>query len=228
MIVSHRQRFIFIHIPKCAGTSLRRALQRYHDDPENFWYRRYHPYFGCAIDYAHMRLWELTTLFPHIIELMRDYETLALVRSPYERFISALAQHLTAFHPDFDYYAADRDTLYAYAQRFIEEDLRIERVIGDSRFIHFSYQTWYVFLGQRRLVRHVLPVPSSDQGWADVFARLGLPPEPIGHANPRGGALEHLLKVDHILDWIENFYKSDFDWLARDANLARLTARPRT
>jgi Sulfotransferase family len=56
MIVSHAKRFVFLHIPKCAGTSFRNALKRYHDDEENFWYRRHHPYFGCEIDYAHMRL----------------------------------------------------------------------------------------------------------------------------------------------------------------------------
>ena len=103
LIVSHAKRFICFHIPKCAGTSFREALKPYHDDAENFWYRRYNSYFGCEIDYAHMRLWELLALFPRIFDAMPDYETLALVRSPYERFISALAQHLTAFHPNLDY-----------------------------------------------------------------------------------------------------------------------------
>lgn len=56
MIVSHAKRFIFLHIPKCAGTSFRDALKCYYDDFENFWYRRYHSHFDCEIDLAHMRL----------------------------------------------------------------------------------------------------------------------------------------------------------------------------
>jgi hypothetical protein len=228
MIVSHSKRFIFVHIPKCAGTSFRDALKRYHDDSENFWYRRYHPYFGCEIDYAHMRLWELHALFPGILDAMAHYETLALVRSPYERFISALAQHLTAFHPNLDYYGADRDTLCGYAERFIDQELRMDRVVGNARFVHFSFQTWYISLGERRLVRHVLPIPNNNQGWAQVFGKLHVLPEPVGRSNPRSGPLAQLLQIEGIVQWIEDFYKSDFDWFRRDPTLAALSARPKS
>jgi hypothetical protein len=68
---------------------------------------------------------------------MEHYETLALVRSPYEHFLSALAQHLTAFHPNLDYYAADKEALRRYAERFIDQELRMERMLGNARFIHF-------------------------------------------------------------------------------------------
>jgi Sulfotransferase family len=227
MIVSHAKRFIFLHVPKCAGTSFRDALKAYHDDAENFWYRRNDPYFGCEVDYAHMRLWELHALFPRIFDAMAHYETLALVRNPYERFISALAQHLTAFHQNLDYYAADKEILRGYAERFIEQELRIERVLGNARFVHFSFQTWYIALGELRLARHVLPIPNNDQGWAQVFGKLGVPPAPIGRSNPRGGPLSHLLRNEGMLQWIENFYRSDFDWLRRDPNLAALTVRPK-
>src|SRR5579871_2155915 len=137
MIVSHSRRFIFIHNPKAAGTSFRDALKQYHDDAVDFWYRRYSPYFGCEIDYAHMRLWELSALFPTMFDALPEYETLVLVRNPYERFVSALAQHLTAFHQNLDYYRTDREELRKYTERFIERDLRMERVIGDARFVHF-------------------------------------------------------------------------------------------
>ena len=228
LIVSHAKRFIFCHIPKCAGTSFRETLTRYHDDKENFWYRRYHPYFGCELDYAHLRSWELLALFPHIFDAMEDYETLALVRSPYERFISALAQHLTAFHPNLDYYAADKGLLRGYAQRFIDQELCMERVLGNARFVHFSFQTWYITLGDRQLVRHVLPIPIDDKGWSRIFSTLGLPTEPVSRSNSRGGPLVHLLRVEEILEWIENFYKSDFDWFRREPTLAALIARPKS
>lgn len=226
MIVSHGKRFIFFHVPKCAGTSLRDVLKRYHDDSESFWYRKYNPYFGCEIDYAHLRLWELHALFPRIFDAMSHYQTLALVRNPYERFISALAQHLTAFHPNLDYYSADKHLLRSYAERFIDQELRLERLLGNARFIHFSFQTWYIMLGSRRFVRHVLPIPNDTRGWTEVFATLGVAPAPVGHANPRGGPLMHLLRIEGILEWIEKFYKSDFDWMRSDPNVAALAARP--
>jgi hypothetical protein len=159
---------------------------------------------------------------------MGHYETLALLRSPYERFLSALAQHLTAFHPNLDYYAADKEALRRYAERFIDRELRMERVLSNARFIHFSFQTWYIALGQPRFVRHVMPIPSNDQGWAQAFGKLGVPSEPVGRSNPRGAPLTHLLRIEGILQWIENFYKSDFDWLRNDPALAALTVRPQS
>jgi len=226
MIVSHAKRFIVLHIPKCAGTSFREALKGYHDDNEKFWYRRYCPYFGCEVDYAHMRLWELHALFPRVFDALASYKTLALVRNPYERFISALAQHLTAFHPKLDYYSADKDLLREYAERFIADELRMERVVGNARFVHFSLQTWYIMLGERRLVPQVLPIPNDAKGWADIFAGLGIPPAPVGRSNRRGRPLQHLLRIEGILQWIEAFYKRDFDWMRGDPILAPLTARP--
>jgi len=226
MIVSHSKRFIFFHIPKCAGTSFRETLNRHHDDPETFWLRRHDPYFGCEIDLAHLRLWELRALYPKIFDAAGKYRTLALVRNPYERFTSALAQQLSAFHPNLDYYKADKDALSDYAWRFIEQELRIERVIGNARFIHFAFQTWYVFLGKRRVVDNVMSVPKDAAGWAEVFATLRLPPQPVGHANPRGVPLAHLLRDEKILQWIEAFYKSDFDWLRSEPTLSSLTLRP--
>jgi hypothetical protein len=174
-----------------------------------------------------MRLWELHTLYPRIFDAMANYETLALVRNPYERFISALAQHLTAFHPNLDYYSTDKELLRTYAERFIEQELRIERVLGNARFVHFSFQTWYIALGGRRFARHVLPIPNNAQGWAQIFGKLHVLPEPVGRSNPRGGPSNHLLRIEGILQWIENFYKRDFEWLRREPNLAALVARPK-
>ena len=226
MIVSHSRQFIFLHIPKCAGTSFRNALKPYHDDSQSFWYRHHSAYFGCELDYAHLRLWELHALFPRLFEALASYKTLALMRNPYERFISALAQHLTAFHPKLDYYAADKALLREYAERFIGEELRMERVLGNARFIHFSLQTWFIMLGDRRLAREVLPIPGDAAGWAGIFASLGVPPAPIGRSNSRGGPLRHLLRVEGILQWVEAFYRRDFEWMRADPALAALTMRP--
>ncbi len=64
------------------GTSFRDALKRYHDDAENFWYRRYHPYFACEIDLAHMRLWEL-----HIYQI-----EIATIKALCDRYSSAVQE----------------------------------------------------------------------------------------------------------------------------------------
>lgn len=226
MIVSHTNRFIFLHNPKCAGTSFRESIAGYHDDAETFWKWHRHDYFSNQVDYGHLRLWELHAIFPHIFSLIPEYNSLVLVRNPYERFISALAEHLTTLHHNLDIYSTPAELQARYAERFIEEELRMERVLGNVTFIHFSLQIWFIRLGEQQMVRHVLPVPRDDAGWADVFGKLNLPPEPVGRLNHRGGPLAHLLRSERVLDWIEKFYKSDFDWLRAQPNLAGLAARP--
>ena len=155
MIVSHANRFIFIHNPKCAGSSLRERLQQYHEETEAFWGRRFVPYLGCERDFAHLRLWEMHMLFPDIFFRIPYYRSLVLVRNPYERFLSSLAEYISTYKPDFD---VDRTPPAAHcrmAAEIIEHELRMETVIGDVKFVHFSPQTWYILVGQRRLVRHV-------------------------------------------------------------------------
>jgi hypothetical protein len=48
-------------------------------------------------------------------------------------------------------------------------------------------ETWYIYLGERRLVHHVLPIPNNNQGWAQVFDKLHVLPAPVGRSNLRGG-----------------------------------------
>jgi hypothetical protein len=226
MIVSHAKRFVFVHSPKCAGTSAQAMLRQYHDDQELFLNARYSVHFGREVNYQHMRSWELEALFPRIVSAMDDYETLALARNPYDRFVSAVAQYFAQFERTLDVTTASERSLLGHVQRLIDRELRREAVIGDPRFIHFSLQSWYSMLGDRRLVKHVCPIPAGDDGWAAVFAKLGVTSFPLRRLNIRGPVLAHLLEDRGIVEWIEEFYRSDFDWLRGEAALRGLTARP--
>jgi hypothetical protein len=139
MIVSHADRFVFIHNPKCAGTSFRNALQRYYDKSEALWFRSPNTYFGCEIDLGHLRLWELFALYPAIFESIPRYNSLVLVRNPYERFISALAQYLTWFWPQIDLRSMPEGLRRRYAEQFIYKELRMARVLGEAIFVHFPH-----------------------------------------------------------------------------------------
>ncbi len=89
MIVSHANRFIFFHNPKCAGTSFRDALKLYHDDGFNFWDIFHAPYFKNHIDHTHLRLWEIQAQFPHLFRCAESYNSVIFVRSAHARFLSA-------------------------------------------------------------------------------------------------------------------------------------------
>ena len=57
MIVSDSKRFLFIHIPKCAGNTVRNWLRRY-DTRSDFFWGIYAPFSNpqCAVDLSHITL----------------------------------------------------------------------------------------------------------------------------------------------------------------------------
>jgi hypothetical protein len=89
MIISDRHHFVFAHIPKCAGTSVRDALQHL-DDRDGFYTGRVdqHPTLGL-LDYVHIPLFNLRDHFRSEFEKAGDYWSFAVVRDPFGRFPSA-------------------------------------------------------------------------------------------------------------------------------------------
>lgn len=89
MIISHINRFAFIHNPKAAGSSVRKALQQYHDHPENLWGVSFIPILDRVVDKAHLTLAEIATLYPNL----NGYHFFVVVRDPLDRYVSSLKEH---------------------------------------------------------------------------------------------------------------------------------------
>lgn len=87
MIISDTEKFIFIHNPKCAGTTVRTTLSRY--DSRNNFYWMYDRFNGMDIDKAHLPLHILEKYAPSDFKLMDEYFVFGFVRHPLERFISS-------------------------------------------------------------------------------------------------------------------------------------------
>lgn len=87
MIISESHHFIFIHNPKCAGTSMRVALKEF-DTRANF-------YWGLTqldnqkIDKAHLPLNILRRFQRADFNLLSKYFVFGFVRNPYERAVSS-------------------------------------------------------------------------------------------------------------------------------------------
>ena len=91
-MISHKHKFIFIHIPKCGGTSVEHAMLLAHGLPEeriSKWnlteqektaYRLYYKYGG--IDVQHKKIDQYNS------EYEKSYFTFTFVRNPWERFLS--------------------------------------------------------------------------------------------------------------------------------------------
>lgn len=77
MIIDNKSKFIFIHNPKTAGMSLRRALSMIDGGLEDH-----------TGDDMHTPMRELLSSSPEIIEKLRTYYVFMMVRNPYTRVVS--------------------------------------------------------------------------------------------------------------------------------------------
>ncbi|NGZ90281.1 sulfotransferase family 2 domain-containing protein [Psychroflexus maritimus] len=93
MIISDKYRFVFIHIPKCAGSTVRKQIEFLDDKGGVFSNVKLHKELG-QIDYGHIPLFVLKKYFPIEFRKIEKYESVTLIRNPYERFPSSVSQYL--------------------------------------------------------------------------------------------------------------------------------------
>ncbi len=94
MVISDTKNFVFIHVPKCAGTAIRESLRR-HDTRNNYYWMNHalpgpeasSPALG--LDKAHLPLAVLRRLYPDDFSLLSKYTTFATSRHPRKRLVSA-------------------------------------------------------------------------------------------------------------------------------------------
>lgn len=176
MIISDTHRVAFLHIPKCAGNSVRQVVQDLDETGGMYTSRTAeHPKLGW-IDYAHIPLFVLKDHFPDEYRKLRTYSTYALVRDPYDRFPSSVAQHLGRFGP-----GPLRTLTPSQIARELDRILTVlERTLESRRYlpvqyIHFQRQTDFVFDRGERVVRHLFGVEELDRLLVALSQKVGRP-----------------------------------------------------
>lgn len=159
MIVSDTRKFVFIHNPKCAGTTVRRALLRYDTTNNFFW--MFHQVGDRRIDKAHLPMSELASLFPEFFERLQTHFTFVAVRHPYSRTISAFNEIRSKQPGATDPAEEIRTAPEAYAESlnaFIAA-LDPEGLDGwNTRQRHFVRQKDMAYLGAECMVDSILKV----------------------------------------------------------------------
>ena len=200
MLISDRFQTVFIHIPKCAGTSVREMLVRADPEAERHWGWRWMPRHQRYGDGAHTTLLDLP---PHLLEKVGKYTVIALVRDPWERFLSAVDQHFMQ---------------HKYRNRkSVAEVLReIDsiRIRYDVSYIHFCPQHFFTHIANKQLVDHLLHLedPDWEEKMRTVLIRNGFPADQLNMArrNERQTTRKHTFDgVD--LDRFYRLYKRDFE-----------------
>ncbi len=181
MILSDRYRFIFIHVPKCAGTSVRAAVLPYHDADDRFLKTvEKHPELG-ELDFRHLPLPLLRELDPEAFHKLKRYDSYALLRDPFQRFRSAMAQRAKMYLGK-EFAQMDEQELRTEIERVMDY-LRSEPAVIAPAFIHFARQSDFVQLGDERLVRHLYPVERVDLFVQALGRHIGTDALRIEHAN---------------------------------------------
>lgn len=179
MIVNDTHRFSFIHIPKCAGTSVRVRLGEFDTSGGAFSVSKgFHPEIG-QIDMAHIPLPVLKRFFPEHYEKVRTYESFAIVRDPFQRFSSSLYQRLRMFSAENvralsvrDLEAASEDAISV-----LEENTNSD--LMPYGFIHFQPQHTYLRCDGVQIVRNVFDISDLAEFFAAAGAQLGVAIEDV-------------------------------------------------
>ncbi len=196
MIISHKHKWVFIHNPKVAGTSVRTVLKPYHDDEREFWHQGWFPNEDRVVDLAH-----LTADIWHPI-VSPSYTSFGFIRHPYDRFVSGLTEVMRRHCADFN----DGQDL----KKFVVEQMTPANLRWDWRFIHLCPQHFFFFRGNKRVVDHIGRMESLEEDWAAVNTLLGMkleiPHERIGNY----GKLHTLLEDKEVIARINSLYLRDF------------------
>lgn len=181
MIVSDGLRLAFLHIPKCAGSTVSRDLAA-HDTLDDIFRAFWTPPNGGEVAMFHITLAQLEAYFPDVLEKVRTYESYAVIRDPSRRLFSSLGYYMgfvlkQPVRPD-DIGRLE-ETL-----RDVSERLYASQGPLESRFVYFTRQSDYVRLHGTRVVRHLYPLEALADLAADLRTRHGITIDISSRLNP--------------------------------------------
>lgn len=174
MIINDEYRFVFLHIPKCAGTTVRETLQSFDSREGRFTGRvDYHPALG-KLDYVHIPLFALREHFRAEFEAVQDYWSFAVVRDPYSRFASSLTQYLKMYS-DRSIQNCSIKEIESFARSaidYLSSQMQLHSLLPPE-YIHFQRQVDYIQLGDKQIVDSIYTVGQIDELIADVSRHTG-------------------------------------------------------
>ena len=154
MIISDSEKFIFIHNPKCAGTTVRRSLMKHETRSNRYW--MFADLDGRKIDAAHMPLFVFKRFSEHDYKLLQSYFVFGFVRNPLSRCLSAYNEIHKKQYQEMATGQISLDEYASAVNAFILK-IRPHEVYGHNlRYRHFTLQTNMFFDGSKRMADLIL------------------------------------------------------------------------
>ena len=237
MIISDTQKFIFLHIPKCGGTTIRKSLINFDTRNNYFWMFDYLP--GAEsespklqVDKAHMTLAIFKQLYPRDFELLNDYTVFAFSRNPIKRLISSFWEPRKKILKAFDENQFDINLKNKIQELF---NLYLEKLVLsysflDSSYLHSTPQNMYVTFGNKVVTDVIIKLDDPTEGINSLSILIPEVSKTISIAiknsrlNVTSSIKKDFLWEEAPINLKENFlirFKKDFDLLGYKKPLLR-------
>ncbi len=214
MIVSDSEKFVFIHNPKCGGMTCHNALLKFDTRDNLFFEWRPVNQSGKILDMAHITPFQMRKFFPRAFSEVSDYLKFTFVRNPYDRFFSAISQHLKLGTPHMrNAILNDESVFYSVASSFARTSLKLHAVENDHKLVHFRPQVNFANIDGSRWADLVFHLEDTDAlKKTDVAKWL---PEMAHRSNPTGlfskGGYDHSRLGREAICVLNEFYARDFE-----------------
>lgn len=218
MIVSDTEKFVFIHNPKCAGMSCHNTLLPYDTRDNLFFEWRPVNEAGKILDLAHITPFQMRRFFPKAFAGVQGYLKFVFVRDPYQRFMSAVSQHLKLGTGHMrNAILSDPEVFYRVAAAFALQALKLHAVENDHKLVHFRPQVHFANLDGARWADEVLKLEQAGSLAASPVSRW-LPE--MAEANRTGGFAAQGYEPERLgpeaLAVLSAFYARDFETFGYD------------
>ena len=163
-MISKAKKFIFIHIPKCAGSSVKKLLRN--ENKLTFTY-----------DDWHYSISDLNTLLAREGKNTQDYFKFCFTRNPYDRLVSAFCYTLDKISDKNDYHWDQYRHSYKIIESYIDPDHKInsfrnfitsedfeDLYRGNKLPVHFKPQYDFIRVGNQLNMDFIGKVESISEG----------------------------------------------------------------
>lgn len=214
MIIRHDLKLIFLHVPKCAGTAIRRVFREGSSDPANvqeFWNYSFNDVLERYVDRAHLPLSDFRS-YPEF-DLLDDYTVIACTRHPQARLRSAVHEYYRQKSARHEAKIKKGQLTDAMKRRYYRQ-LHRRHLELDPRFIHSLPMHRFTHYGRQPKVDHLLRCESLLSDFEQLAQTLRLPESMLHkaatslHRNDRDAATCHPDQQEVELS--ERLYAVDF------------------
>ena len=228
MIICHDIELVFIHVPKCAGTAIRRVFEHgsIPGSCDSLFDFDYNHILRRHVDLAHLPLMD----FRHYSQwkYLRKYHTVACIRHPYARIASACREYYRQFSREYQiqmlHEAPSIEQLITYLR-----SLPAAFEAHDLRYLHAFPITWFTHYGSKPMVDSLLRIDHLEEDLMNLSDQCKLPTQlrnallsSVGNSKPRKSSpsLQSLQSNSDLQALANLLHQEDFRTFGFKANAA--------